>query len=72
MTLRTKYRLLKELVIFMGMADYCLLFWWGFLTGQGSEYALWLFGVLMANYYLSSKLGYIVLEMLVRLQNGEQ
>lgn len=69
---RLKYRLLKEAVIIMGMLDYVLLFWWGFFTGQGSEVGLWLFGVLMVNYYCSSKLGYTVLEMLVRIQNGER
>jgi membrane protein DedA with SNARE-associated domain len=71
MSLRTKYRLLKELVILMGLADYCLLFGGGYLAGMGSVYSLMAFIALAVNYYLSSKLGYVVLEMLVRLQNGE-
>jgi len=68
----TRYRLLKELVIFMGLLDYCLLFGGGYLAGMGSGYSLLLFIVLAVNYYLSAKLGYLVLELLIRIQNGEK
>jgi len=68
----TRYRLLKEAVILMGLLDYCLLFGGGFLAGMGSGYSLLVFIVLIVNYYASSKLGYVVLELLVRMQTGEK
>jgi hypothetical protein len=68
----TRYRLLKEAVILMGLLDYCLLFGGGFLAGMGSGYSLLVFIVLAVNYYCSSKLGYVVLELLVKMQTGER
>lgn len=71
-SIKTRYLVLREVTILMGLAEYCLLFLWGYYTGQGSEFGLWLFGVLAANYWLSSHIGYTVLELLVRIQNGER
>ena len=49
-----------------------MLFGGGFLAGMGSGYSLLVFIVLIVNYYASSKLGYVVLELLVRMQTGEK
>ena len=68
----TRYRLLKEAVIFMGLLDYCLLFGGGYLVGIRSVWSLLLFIGLAVNYYSSAKLGYVVLELLVKINNGEK
>jgi hypothetical protein len=69
MSLLWRYRILKEIVILLGLFEYLGL---GgslyFLGAERFQETLWFLLLMGISYYISSKLGYRVSEILVQLQ----
>ncbi len=72
MNLRTRYKVLKQIVIILGLLEYLGLGGGFYFAGKAQFQESLLFFVLMGvSYWVSSNLGYKVLEYLVKLQSKE-
>ena len=73
LSLRLKYRILKEIVVLLGLLEFLGLGGGLFFAGAKEFSSSMAFFALMGiSYYTSSKLHYKVLELLVRLESGKE
>lgn len=71
--LRVKYKVLKEIVTLMGLWEWMAFGLGAYFIGAKEFQSSLIFFVLMGiSYYISTKLGYTVLELLVKLQGKEK
>ena len=71
LSLRAKYRLLRETVIILGLLEYIAMAIGVYYIGaQDFTSSLCYFVGMAISYYVSTKLSYAVMEMLVKLNSG--